>query len=236
RKLVLLVVLLALAGLIFAQWHASYNANPKPLEPPKPEPATVPRTQGKSQTPQAGARAREQAGNSAPALTLSGQEADQDGKTQDSETRAARPVGQSVVQSNVQSNDAGRTTSALEEVAARGQPKEKPASRGAERTLAPSTEDAKNQLAKNQIVKNEAANSQARSQSEKARESPARREKPSMALLKAQRYLQGRGVPQNCDQGLMYLKAATQQNDPNAAVQMAALYSSGHCVHQDRAK
>ena len=36
--------------------------------------------------------------------------------------------------------------------------------------------------------------------------------------------------------GLMYLKAATEENDPRAAVQMAALYASGHCVEQDRVK
>jgi hypothetical protein len=58
--------------------------------------------------------------------------------------------------------------------------------------------------------------------------------KPSLALLRAQRYLQGRGVAQNCEQGLLYLRAATDKNDPSAAIQMAALYSSGHCVKQDR--
>jgi len=58
--------------------------------------------------------------------------------------------------------------------------------------------------------------------------------KPSAALLRAQQYLQGRGVPQNCEQGMLYLKAATDKNDPGAAIQMAALYSSGHCVKQDR--
>jgi hypothetical protein len=63
---------------------------------------------------------------------------------------------------------------------------------------------------------------------------PAAARKPSAALLKAQQYLQGRGVRQNCEQGLVYLRAATQQNDPAAAVQMGALYASGHCVTQDR--
>ncbi|HLW52302.1 MAG TPA: zinc ribbon domain-containing protein [Candidatus Angelobacter sp.] len=63
---------------------------------------------------------------------------------------------------------------------------------------------------------------------------PAKR-KPSAALIQAQNYLQGRGgVRQDCDQGLIYLKAATEKNDPAAAVQMGALYASGHCVQQDR--
>ena len=60
-------------------------------------------------------------------------------------------------------------------------------------------------------------------------------QKPSTMLLKAQQYLQGSGgVRQNCEQGLVYLRAAAQKNDPAAAVQMAALYSSGHCVQRDR--
>lgn len=65
-----------------------------------------------------------------------------------------------------------------------------------------------------------------------AAETPAR---PSALLAKAQQYLQGApGVTQNCDQGLVYLRAAAQKNEPAAAVQMGALYASGHCVKQDR--
>jgi hypothetical protein len=64
----------------------------------------------------------------------------------------------------------------------------------------------------------------------------ATKQKPSAALLRAQQYLQGRGVPQSCEQGLMYLKAATEEQDPRAAIQMGALYSSGYCVEQDRVK
>lgn len=59
-------------------------------------------------------------------------------------------------------------------------------------------------------------------------------EKPSPTLVRAQQFLHGRGVKQNCEQGLLYLRAAAQKNEPAAAVQMGALYVSGHCVHQDR--
>jgi hypothetical protein len=58
--------------------------------------------------------------------------------------------------------------------------------------------------------------------------------KPSAALVRAQQYIRGTGVPQNCEQGLLYLHAATDKSDPGAAIQMAALYSSGICVKQDR--
>jgi hypothetical protein len=59
--------------------------------------------------------------------------------------------------------------------------------------------------------------------------------KPSAALVRAQQYIRGTGgVAQNCEQGLLYLHAATDKSDPGAAIQMAALYSSGICVTQDR--
>jgi Double zinc ribbon len=59
--------------------------------------------------------------------------------------------------------------------------------------------------------------------------------RPSAELLKAQQYLQGRGgVAANCEQGLVYLRAAAQKNEPAAAVQMSSLYATGRCVQQDR--
>ncbi len=58
--------------------------------------------------------------------------------------------------------------------------------------------------------------------------------KPSAALVRAQQYIRGTGgVQQNCEQGMLYLRAATDKSDPGAAIQMAALYSSGLCVKQD---
>jgi len=58
--------------------------------------------------------------------------------------------------------------------------------------------------------------------------------KPSAALLRAQDYLQGRGgVQQNCEQALSYLRVAAQGNEPAAAMQMGALYATGHCVQRD---
>jgi TPR repeat protein len=53
-------------------------------------------------------------------------------------------------------------------------------------------------------------------------------------LLTAQRFLQGRGVAQSCDIGLRHLRRATMESDPEAHVQMAALYQTGHCVEEDR--
>lgn len=71
---------------------------------------------------------------------------------------------------------------------------------------------------------------------QKADPPAAKDDQPSPALAKAQQYLHGRGVRQNCEQGLIYLRAAARENDPEAAVQMGALYSSGVCVAQNRVK
>src|SRR5437016_6726691 len=89
RKLVLLVVLLAIAGLIFVQWRASYHASPKPLEPPKPGPATVPRPEGKNQTKPANTPEAESAKSSNPAGTNSNATT-ADSATHDAGTRETR--------------------------------------------------------------------------------------------------------------------------------------------------
>ncbi|MCU1285779.1 MAG: Sel1 [Acidobacteriales bacterium] len=49
----------------------------------------------------------------------------------------------------------------------------------------------------------------------------------------AQKYLQGKGVPQDCNRGVSLLRSAARQANPKARIQMGALYLSGHCVEQD---
>ena len=51
---------------------------------------------------------------------------------------------------------------------------------------------------------------------------------------RGQAYLSGHGTEQSCDQGVVYTRAAAQQGNPKAAVQMGALYATGRCVSQDR--
>jgi len=66
---------------------------------------------------------------------------------------------------------------------------------------------------------------------------PPRERKPSPAtpvdaIAEADRYIYGRGVPQDCDRGLRMLKIAAQSN-ANAMVELGALYSSGNCAPRD---
>jgi hypothetical protein len=52
----------------------------------------------------------------------------------------------------------------------------------------------------------------------------------------AQRYLQGKGVAQDCNHGVSLLRSAAREPNPKARIQMGALYASGHCVSQDLAQ
>jgi len=56
---------------------------------------------------------------------------------------------------------------------------------------------------------------------------------PVDAVAEAQKYLYGRGVPQDCDRGMRYLKPAANQGNPKAMVEMGALYSAGLCTPHD---
>jgi len=49
----------------------------------------------------------------------------------------------------------------------------------------------------------------------------------------AQKYLYGKGAPQDCDRGLRILKPAANEANPKAMIQMGALYSAGLCTPRD---
>jgi hypothetical protein len=59
---------------------------------------------------------------------------------------------------------------------------------------------------------------------------PAR---PIDAVSEAQKYLYGKGVPQDCERGMRLLKPAVNQSNPKAMVEMGALYSAGLCTPHD---
>lgn len=55
-------------------------------------------------------------------------------------------------------------------------------------------------------------------------------------LEAAQKYLQGRGVAQDCGRGVSLLRSAAAQPNPKAQIKLGALYATGHCVAQDKAE
>jgi hypothetical protein len=57
--------------------------------------------------------------------------------------------------------------------------------------------------------------------------------RPVDSLAEAQKYIYGRGVPQDCDRGLRLLKPMASQKNPKAMIEMGALYSAGLCTPHD---
>lgn len=184
RRLVLIAILAAIAGLMFVGWRSISRANPKPA--PLPQPTTSSSPQGQSQ-------------DRAP-------DAAQDAKNPDSS-----PAGAAKSDAKGASAAGGETSSGTTAAAEEVKPSE------------PGNDNGNDKAERGKTAHEPPEDV-----------SPAQR-RPSAMLVRAQQYLQGRGgVKQNCEQGLMYLRAATQKNEPAAAVQMGALYASGHCVQRDQ--
>lgn len=57
--------------------------------------------------------------------------------------------------------------------------------------------------------------------------------KPSDPVAAAEKYIYGRGVPQDCERGLHQLKPAAEQSDPKAMISLGALYATGVCTPRD---
>ena len=194
RKLILLLILAAIAGLLFVQWRSSFRANPKP-GPTKVEPSTP------APGPQGSNAAQPPAVQSAP----------YSGATKSAATGAAAV------------SDAA---AAIDATVPKAQPTSLEESTGPSAPLNASDDTSDKRPPKDEALPN--------ADSKSPEEAKIPDYKPSAALVRAQQYIRGTGVQQNCEQGLLYLKAATDKSDPGAAIQMGALYSSGLCVKQDR--
>ncbi len=57
--------------------------------------------------------------------------------------------------------------------------------------------------------------------------------KPVDTVSEAQKYLYGKGAPQDCNRGLRILKPAADRANPKAMIEMGALYSAGLCTPRD---
>lgn len=54
-------------------------------------------------------------------------------------------------------------------------------------------------------------------------------------VRQAEIYLEGKGVPQNCDEGVGILRAAEARGNTRALVKLGAIYATGNCVPKDNA-
>jgi hypothetical protein len=210
RKLLLLVILAAILGLVFVQWRSSFKGNPKSA-PAKSDPSTP------TTPPQGNNQPANAPGTSASdSLKVAADGASAISNGAGSETKAPRTEPTAL-----DTTSPAPLTPGTEESA------ETTKSSDADKALP----DSDGKADSNSTV---AADSKAGSAAKVTDDARIPDYKPSAALVRAQQYIRGTGVQQNCEQGLLYLRAATDKSDPGAAIQMAALYSSGICVKQDR--
>jgi TPR repeat protein len=62
---------------------------------------------------------------------------------------------------------------------------------------------------------------------------PATVDTGDAAFRKGEAYLYGRGVPENCDEAVKYLKAASAKSNAKARSAFGTMYATGHCVPRD---
>lgn len=68
----------------------------------------------------------------------------------------------------------------------------------------------------------------------RAKPAPVPATNPDDALVtNAEKYLYGRGVPQNCDRALVSLRAAADRQNARAESLLGTMYGTGHCVPRD---
>lgn len=207
RKLVLLVILAVIAGLVFVQYRSSVHAKSKSPAPAQPSP-TVPQGQNQPAAPPPDLQNQAQPG---PAAASQPSPQNAAPETSDPASTDSTPGAQPPADA---SSPPKSETLALPQMSATDV---------AEKSNGPSA------------AADSGRDKQASDAARKAFDAPVPVEqKPSPLLVRAQQFLHGQGVQQNCEQGMIYLRAAAQKNEPAAAVQMGALYASGRCVHQDR--
>ena len=56
----------------------------------------------------------------------------------------------------------------------------------------------------------------------------------NQSLVLGEKYLYGRGAPQNCNQALKYFRSAADEDNAPAMSHLGAMYASGNCVTMNR--
>jgi hypothetical protein len=64
----------------------------------------------------------------------------------------------------------------------------------------------------------------------KAKPTPA---KPVDPVVEAEKFIYGRGAPQNCDRGMKELRPSAAKGNPKAMISLGALYATGVCAPRD---
>jgi TPR repeat protein len=62
---------------------------------------------------------------------------------------------------------------------------------------------------------------------------PAATDTGTADFHRGEAYLYGRGVPENCDEAVKYLKSSSAKSNAKARSAFGTMYATGHCVPRD---
>ena len=222
KKWVLLFLVLAVGGLVYAQYRANQRGTtlfaglpaitaPKPAKPAPPLPTGTQQNSGQ------------------PELTASAPN-----EKLKQEQQATKPPDGNQPADNAAKPASDQPDQKTATTASTPAPQENKPATAAENKPAPS-KSAEEQKPDSDDSE-EAAPAPAKRASAKPTK-PAAAEKPagSDLLEQGQRYLYGQGVRKSCDQALSLIHQAANQGNARARAQLGGLYATGNCVQFDRA-
>ncbi len=154
------------------------------------------------------------------------------------DSAAATPSAQPVTQPASPAPDAGLSQAAVPSAAVPASPAEsasagrEPARKTAEAAARPEVKSTVPRIA---LGDKSAAKPESSAPLAKAAKlpEPAAADAGDGAFRKGEAYLYGRGVPENCDEALRYLKAASAKSNARARSALGTMYDTGHCVPRD---
>jgi hypothetical protein len=229
RFLLLLVILLAIAGLGWLEysrgtkgWVAPWakQVAQTPIQASQPDPSQTPPPLG-----------GEPAASNSPSNTAKGDQA---------ESKSSEPADKSAdatEQPAKSEADHPAAKSEAKDTTASGQTPAKSAAPSAKK------EDSDTENDKADSAKTDAESSDETPPAKPAKFAKASKPKvapdtspasPDDALVaNAEKYLYGRGVPQNCDRALISMRAAAGRGNTRARSLLGSMYATGHCVPRD---
>ncbi|MGD0212415.1 MAG: zinc-ribbon domain-containing protein [Terriglobales bacterium] len=205
RILLLLVLLAALAG---SSWWL-YTNYLSPAEERRKEPVTASSTEAPAEKPPAQPTTQ----NTSPAPDA--------GSSQAGSTTASAPAA-----SPQDTNTAPEPTAKSPDV--HPQPETKPA-------IPQTTPTPKIAVGKREARNEIPAKREPRAPSTKTAKlpEPAAADTGDADFRKGEAYLYGRGMPENCDAAMKYLRAASAKSNAKARSMLGTMYDTGHCVARD---
>jgi len=223
RAWALFALLLVGAGLGYVQWRASNNQGPDISAILSGNGATVDPGGPVMTGNNAKSAPKKPELSKAEASKTNSADGDAEGASAEGATAASKNAND-VTESNTASTKAAKKDESADSNAEDDPEKASaPASKGADELAKPESDGPTSKLEKSR---------QAKLAPEEAKAAPKPLGDKDPLIVEAERYIQGRGVRQNCSTGINLLHQAMSAGNPAADVKMGALYWSGTCVTQ----